>query len=1028
MTSQRTENERRLTLQDQCDICKRSPLTSYYECRICHGGRFYICNKCREEEHKYCENKDHELFERRKVVVSVEPSQDDIRHYVKAELDEELDLGASEEGNGYASMFETTPLGRIMKRSPSLENEIIDVVAAKSDGMYALAGLYMKSFRSLGLSEAQILDMLDQPPEHYSFFYEQHMQRIISGFGGSDHRAADLGRKILSWVACTKRPLSLSELQDALAVDIDKPGVVSPLDRYDKATIVRSTAGLVTVDNPSEFVRLNHQSAQQYFDDNREMWFPNIDSEITRTSLQYLSSDQLYRPCEGEYEDKDFEERKRDHPFLVYAYQYWGDHAAGVGSDPVASDAVIKFLSNPDTVASSTQANWYLMTDSAADWDVRKGTNGLHISAWFGLSYAVMSLLDQGLSIDFRDPRGQTPLMYACRRAQSAAVSDFLSRGANVNETSSRGGSSIFEALTLDRIEVLNLLLSNPATDINQPHGLRSNSTALMIAIQEHHLQQATALIGHPRIDIMQQDVNGNTALSHAVMSKDQRTVGIILDKFGQEHRLLNSTNWKGNSALILAANDGQDAIVNLLLNRGADTSIKDSEGNGTALLRAVDSGHLPTVKLLLKYADVACRDDKERGLLHGAAVGGHDEIVALLLRKGLDASPVDLSGSTPLHDASRAGAWAITQLLLNASAIPDLKDKANRTPWTVAWQYGHLSVMRVLEGKAHDERTESEGKGQYPNASSLPVWSLALHGEKDLVAEATRDRPQEITHQNPDNENTALHSAILSEQPEVQQMEILHMLLQAGMAADARNEYYRTPLHLAAQYGSIKFMRLLLDEGNATVDVKDKWGTTPLLMTYADENKYIECALVLVEAGATIPTTKHLMKQSLFFAAIESGNLAALINLVQTGADVQAKNVLGYTGLQLAKDGGKSDIECYLRSNKSMKVPEVGHDSLLEDGEDGEDVVEEIQALSLAESPFHRPAAWVEEYAHETGQSETRTAHDAEKSARDQTLVSDNMELQSLKRIAPPTKITQSEKQRFEVKTKTVRIAQPAC
>lgn len=963
ITSQRTESERRTTLQDQCDICKRAPLKIYSECQICHDGRFYVCHRCREEG-KYCEDESHELIERRKVMVNIEPTKKDIEQYVQADLDEELDLGSGEAfGDGYVSAFDTTPLGRLLGKNPHLKDEITDIVVEKSDGMFALAGLYMKSLRSLGLSEAQILYLLDHPPEDYAFFYEQHMQRIMSGFGDTGAHGTNLGRSILSWVACTKRPLSLSELQDALAVDLDKPGYFSSLARYDRATIIRATAGLVTIDNPSERVGLNHQSAQQYFDENRDRWFPNVDAAITRTALHYLSLDQLSHPCQGEWEDKEFEDRKRDFPFLVYAYEYWGDHAKVIGSDSAAQAAVIKYLKDSNTVASSTQAGWYLRSDTAADWDVRKGTNGLHICGWFGLTFAISSLLDQELDVDSRDPYRQTPLMYACKRGQADAVASLLSHGAEINASSDRGSSSVFDAVSSRNLEVLRLLLKQPNIDVNMPHSMRSKLTALMVAIHEGYLESVTELLAHPKLGIIQKDVNGNTALSHAILCKRPAFATHILNQFRGNLPLLNSKNWIGDSALILAASDGQVATIKQLLDQGADSSTKDEDGGGTAILRAVDGGYVSTVQMLLKYnADIHCLDNNRRGLLHGAAIGGHEEIVSLLLKRGLKPTVIDKDGMSPLHDASRNGRWAITKALLDAGANSSLEDYAGRTPWTVAWQYGHLSVIRILEGKEHYERSPEEQIGLYPNQESLPVWSLALFGEKDLVAQAIAKRKHEIAYLCPDSSNTALHSAIISEQPEDERMTILQMLLDAGLSADARNDYYRTPLHLAALCGSVAIIKLLLEVGMTTVDVKDKWSTTPLLTTFTNEVKYYECALLLVEAGAAIPDTKQSMKQSLFFAAIEAGSLTSVINLVQMGADIQGKNVLGYTGLQMAKDGKKLDIERFLRRSKSVRVPRMGQKTIVEDdNEEDQEGGIRMDALALRDSPFHNPKAWLE-------------------------------------------------------------------
>lgn len=51
----------------------------------------------------------------------------------------------------------------------------------------------------------------------------------------------------------------------------------------------------------------------------------------------------------------------------------------------------------------------------------------------------------------------------------------------------------------------------------------------------------------------------------------------------------------------------------------------------------------------------------------------------------------------TPLHDASQRGDLAVTAVLLEKGADASLFDKFGRTPFMVAWQYGHDNVMRML-------------------------------------------------------------------------------------------------------------------------------------------------------------------------------------------------------------------------------------------------------------------------------------------------------------------------------------------
>jgi len=235
---------------------------------------------------------------------------------------------------------------------------------------------------------------------------------------------------------------------------------------------------------------------------------------------------------------------------------------------------------------------------------------------------------------------------------------------------------------------------------------------------------------------------------------------------------------------------------------------------------------------------------------------------------------------------------------------------------------------------------------GDHLNVGNLPVWALAKRGNVDLIQDAIATRNPELNQRDPDSNNTALHYAVLANE-----LEIVEILLKAGMSTDAKDVALRTPLHLAAMIGSVPILTLLLAEAECHDDTKavnglDKFGTSPLLL--ANAYGHMECCLLLVEAGATIPPSKASLKQSLFFLAIEFGKLEAVQRLVQMGADTQMKTVLGLTGLQLAKEKGKPGVETFLRRSRTLntEVLGVGMEGTVEELEEGENNQAVVQEL----------------------------------------------------------------------------------
>ena len=55
-----------------------------------------------------------------------------------------------------------------------------------------------------------------------------------------------------------------------------------------------------------------------------------------------------------------------------------------------------------------------------------------------------------------------------------------------------------------------------------------------------------------------------------------------------------------------------------------------------------------------------------------------------------------------------------------------------------------------------------------------------------------------------------------------------VELLLEIGANVNMKNEFYDTPLHLAAKKGHLKTVRLLLEHG-ADINAKNNIGTTPL-------------------------------------------------------------------------------------------------------------------------------------------------------------------------------------------------------
>lgn len=116
----------------------------------------------------------------------------------------------------------------------------------------------------------------------------------------------ELAKQVLSWLTCAKRPLTILELQHALAIEVGD----SRLDEKNlpqSKDIVSVCAGLVTIDEESSIIRLVYYTTQEYFGRIQKRWFPKAEKEITTTCVTYLSFSEFENGiCQNDHE---FEQR-----------------------------------------------------------------------------------------------------------------------------------------------------------------------------------------------------------------------------------------------------------------------------------------------------------------------------------------------------------------------------------------------------------------------------------------------------------------------------------------------------------------------------------------------------------------------------------------------------------------------------------------------------------------------------------------------------------------------------------------------
>jgi ankyrin repeat protein len=166
----------------------------------------------------------------------------------------------------------------------------------------------------------------------------------------------------------------------------------------------------------------------------------------------------------------------------------------------------------------------------------------------------------------------------------------------------------------------------------------------------------------------------------------------------------LNTPNSKGNTALSVAVNKKNIAIVKYLLDRGAEVGIKSDQIGLTPLEDAAteDSTKAEIFKMLLDSHKQKDPELLNVGLsLHLAARYGILKNIQALIEGGANPNAKSIEGLTPLHEAAKEGRKPVVEYLISKKVEINPVDKDGYTPmdWAEAMGAGSTfpDVAKVL-------------------------------------------------------------------------------------------------------------------------------------------------------------------------------------------------------------------------------------------------------------------------------------------------------------------------------------------
>ena len=515
------------------------------------------------------------------------------------------------------------------------------------------------------ISVRSLREALKSLPTKIDDIYDEAMKRI----GDQDEDYEKLAKSALSWISNALRPLHIDELRHALAVSPGDPS----LDKealVDQTRIISASAGLITLDARSSTIRLAHFSVEEYFRSRKQENFPDVDSQIAKTCLTYLSFDTFENGrCSSAVE---YEARLEVNCLLAYAALYWVDHVYRAEEHTV-EDLALGFLRNSHRVACSDQVMLMSGDLGTERFEFRDGllvprqVSGVHLAARFGLVSIIERLIEDGAGVDSKDSEGRTPLSYAAKDGRETIVKLLVDRGDVVADSKDKfGRTPLLNAAQEGYERVVKLLMDVKDMEVDSKDDI--GRTPLSHAAQGGHEGVVKLLVDRDNVAPYSKDKWGRTPLSHAAQGGHEGVVKLLVDVENVKDVKVNSEDVFGHTPLSFAAMGGYEGVVKLLVDvEGVEVDSEDKNGQ-TPLSHAAQWGHERVVKLLV---DV----------------------------EGVEVDSEDKNGQTPLSHAAQWGHERVVKLLVDVEGVEvDSKDEMGRTPLSFAIAGGHKTVVKLLK------------------------------------------------------------------------------------------------------------------------------------------------------------------------------------------------------------------------------------------------------------------------------------------------------------------------------------------
>jgi hypothetical protein len=429
------------------------------------------------------------------------------RHYPNVGVAEPLQITVEETNQGDITQYINMTLRRL-QIDPG--NDLSMEITSRSRGMFLWACLVLKRIREAledGEPRKELKAMIYRTPP----LLEEVFKELIDGISVDERERSSL---ILSWILFTKRPLSLSELDHALAFRTEyrtyldyknSDEFVRPeqlrrlLAKYSRGLVetveIQEWGSSVAETLPTFRVQFIHESVRQYMLSHLDVITSGLDAKwsnpgfvddvLAQSCFNYVKAvcvestvvDDIVRQLEARRFNPGqlCKGHTKDRPFLEYAIQFGFAHAKV--ADLSGLPPLYLFQSSTDGATGTT--SWWISFTSIFRLYWRRGYhNGWlipktkHWSEYtttqlaFACAYQLDSWVNyllEGNRLSLGEPDLSKALCVAAASGDKNSITSLINAGSDVNYEEPMFGSPIYLSLVYGRDDIVSILLEHKA-------------------------------------------------------------------------------------------------------------------------------------------------------------------------------------------------------------------------------------------------------------------------------------------------------------------------------------------------------------------------------------------------------------------------------------------------------------------------------------------------------------------------------------------------------------------------------------